>query len=100
MQTTIEGNKRQIAASVSSAWASLQTAKLSYDQAAADLAAEERNMEQTACKWNAGMITQYEYEDQQSALVQKQLAVETAKLNLMDTYETYQWTVNGLASAE
>lgn len=100
MQTTIEGNKRQIAASVSSAWASLQTAKLSYDQAAADLAAEERNMEQTACKWNAGMITQYEYEDQQSALVQKQLAVETAKLNLMDTYETYQWNVNGLASAE
>ena len=100
MQTTIEGNERQIAASVSSAWASLQTAKLSYDQAAADLAAEERNMEQTACKWNAGMITQYEYEDQQSALVQKQLAVETAKLNLMDTYETYQWNVNGLASAE
>ena len=46
------------------------------------------------------MITQYEYEDQQSALVQKQLAVETAKLNLMDTYETYQWNVNGLASAE
>ena len=100
MQTTIEGNERQIAASVSSAWASLQTAKLSYDQAAADLAAEERNMEQAACKWNAGMITQYEYEDQQSALVQKQLAVETAKLNLMDTYETYQWNVNGLASAE
>ena len=100
MQTTIEGNERQIAASVSSAWASLQTAKLSYDQAAADLAAEERNMEQTACKWNAGMITQYEYEDQQSVLVQKQLAVETAKLNLMDTYETYQWNVNGLASAE
>ena len=97
MKTTIEGNERQIAASVSSAWASLQTAKLSYDQAAADLAG---NMEQTACKWNAGMITQYEYEDQQSALVQKQLAVETAKLNLMDTYETYQWNVNGLASAE
>lgn len=100
IQTTIDGNERQIAASVTSAWANLQTAKLSWDQAAADLAAEERNTEQIARKWNAGMVTRYEYENQQSALVQKQLALETAKLNLMDAYETYQWNVKGLASAE
>ncbi len=100
IQTTINGNKRQIAASVSSAWASLQTAKLSYDQAEADLAAEERSMEEMQQKWSAGMASQYEYQSEQSVLIQKQLAVETAKLNLMDAYVTYQWNVSGLASAE
>lgn len=100
IQTTIDGNKRQIAASVSSAWASLQTAKLSYDQAEADLAAEERSMEEMQQKWSAGMASQYEYQSEQSVLIQKQLAVETAKLNLMDAYVTYQWNVSGLASAE
>lgn len=100
IQATIDGNKRQIAASVSSAWASLQTAKLSYDQAEADLAAEERSMEKMQQKWSAGMASQYEYQSEQSVLIQKQLAVETAKLNLMDAYVTYQWNVSGLASAE
>ncbi len=100
IQTTIDGNERQIGASVTSAWAGLQTAKLAWEQASADLAAEERNTEEISRKWDAGMITRYEYDSQQSALVQKQLALETAKLSLIDAYETYQWNVKGLASAE
>lgn len=57
-------------------------------------------MEKMQQKWSAGMASQYEYQSEQSVLIQKQLAVETAKLNLMDAYVTYQWNVSGLASAE
>lgn len=100
IQATIQSNQRQISASVASSWASLQTAKLSYEQAVADEQAEERNTEQITQKWNAGMITQYECENQQSLFIQKQLAEKMALLTVMDTYVSYCWNVNGLAAAE
>jgi outer membrane protein TolC len=100
ISNTIEGNQRQINVSVTSAWQNLQTAKLSYEQAQADLTTEQRNMELTQQKWNAGMITKYEYEKQQSTLSSAKNSVKEAKLSLLETLETYRWNVNGLASAE
>lgn len=100
IQKTIDANKRQIGVSVASAWQSLNTARLSYEQAVSDEAAEERNMTLSQQKWDAGMITRYDYESQQAALVSKKLAIQTAKLELLQALETYRWNVNGLASAE
>lgn len=100
IKNTISGNERQIEVSVTNAWEGLQTGKLSYEQAVSDAAAEARNMEQAVQKWSAGMITRYDYEQQQAALTKKELAVKTAELNLIDLLETYRWNVNGLASAE
>lgn len=99
IQKTIDANKRQIGVSVTSAWQSLNTARLSYEQAISDEAAEERNMALAQQKWNAGMITKYEYENQQSTLTAKQIAVQTARLSLLESLENYQWNVNGLANA-
>lgn len=100
IKNTISGNERQIEVSVTNAWEGLQTGKLSYEQAVSDAAAEARNMEQAVQKWSAGMITRYDYEQQQAALTKKELAVKTAELNLIELLETYRWNVNGLASAE
>lgn len=100
IQKTIDANKRQIGVSVTSAWQSLNTARLSYEQAISDEAAEERNMTLAQQKWNAGMITKYDYENQQSTLASKKLAVQTAQLDLLTALENYRWNVNGLASAE
>jgi len=99
LQNTIQANERQILVSVTNTWQNLQTAKRSYEQAQADAATEERNMELTSRKWNAGMITKYEYEKQQSALNSRRNAVQQAKLDLLETLETYRWNVNGLAAA-
>lgn len=100
IKNTISGNERQIEVSITNAWEGLQTGKLSYEQAVSDAAAEARNMEQAVQKWSAGMITRYDYEQQQAALTKKELAVKTTELNLIDLLETYRWNVNGLASAE
>jgi len=99
LQNTIQGNERQISVSVTGAWQSLQTAKRTYEQAQADAATEERNMELTAQKWNAGMITKYEYEKQQSVLNSSRNKVQETKLDLLEALETYRWNVGGLAAA-
>lgn len=100
LENQIENNQRQIAVSVNSAYQTIQAAKLSYEQAAADLQTTERNVSLAAQKLSAGMITSYEYEEQQDALFQKQKTVKTASITLMEAWETYQWNVNGLAAAE
>lgn len=100
IQKTIDGNEKQIQVSVTSSWNSLQTAKMSYEQAVSDEAAEERNKQLASQKWNAGMITKYEYENQQSVLEMKRIAAETAKFSLLQALENYRWDVKGLAAAE
>jgi len=65
----------------------------------ADVSTQERSLSISQQKWNAGMITRYEYEQQQITLSTKQRAQETAMLSLMEALETYRWNVNGLASA-
>lgn len=99
LQKTIDANKRQIGVSVTSAWQNLNTARLSYEQAVSDEAAEERNMALAQQKWAAGMITKYDYENQQSDLNSKKLAVQRAQLSLLEALENYRWNVNGLANA-
>lgn len=99
LQNTIQGNERQILVSVTNGWQSLQTAKRNYLQAQADAATEERNMELASQKWNAGMITRYEYEKQQTTVNSSRNAVEEAKLDLLEALETYNWNVKGLAAA-
>lgn len=100
LKKTIASNERQIHLSVNNAWQSLQTAKRSYEQAVSQKALEEQNLNLSAQKWNAGMITQYEYESAQIAAETKAIAVRTALLELVEALETYRWNVNGLASAE
>jgi len=99
IQNTIQGNERRIRGSVTSAWQDLQTAKRNYEQAQADAATEERNLELAGRKREAGMIPGYEYEKQQSALNRSRNGAEEAKLDLLEALETYYWNVNGLASA-
>lgn len=96
---TINNNERQIAVSVTNAWNSLQSARLSYEQAVADVSTQERTFSLSQQKWNAGMITRYEHEQQQITLSTAQRTKETAMLSLLEAWEAYRWSVNGLASA-
>ncbi|MCD8371111.1 MAG: TolC family protein [Clostridiales bacterium] len=97
---TIESNRKNIRVSVASAYQSLQTSRLSYEQAVSDQIAALRDQELAQQKWNAGMITQYEWNEYSVTAETKELAVRRAEIDLLQAYETYQWYVNGLASAE
>lgn len=100
LQKEVASNERQIQLSVTNAWQSLQTAKRTYEQAISEKELEEQKVNQSMQKWNAGMITQYEYESAQITMQIKELAVRTALLELTEALETYRWNVNGLANAE
>lgn len=100
IQKTIDSNKRQIGLSVTSAWQSLQTARRSYEQALKDEEAGKRDLELADQKRAAGMITEAEYQKEQSAANADSIAVRIAYLDLIEAYETYWWNVNGMAGAE
>lgn len=100
IQKNIESNERQIRVSVTNSRQSLETAKNAYELAVSNQKTEERNMSLISQKWNAGMITKYEYEEEEIKLNTSRNAVQTAYLDLIEAWETYQWNIKGLASAE
>ena len=99
LEKTIISNERQIGVSVTVAYQSLITAKMSYEQALQNKVTEERNTELARQQWNAGVITQYAFQEQESTLSEKKRSVETASMELLEALETYRWNIKGLASA-
>ena len=74
------------------------TAKLALDQAAAELDLENRNLHSTEINFQQGNASRTELENQQYVVQNKQLALQIADLNLFQAMETYDWSLNGLAS--
>lgn len=100
LQNTIQSNEKQIAVSVASAWQNLQSAKRSCLLAQSEAESSQRKMTVAEQKKSTGMLTDYEYEAQKTALQSSLNAVEEAKLSLLESWETYQAYVHGLAAAE
>ena len=99
LENTVADNEKQIAVSVTTAYQTLQTALRSYETAISERDTENRNLALAQQKLSAGMITQNDYDRQQTTYSQKERAVSEALLELRSVYETYEWNVNGLASA-
>lgn len=98
-QTTIADNEKKIGAAVMTNYQSVQAAKLSYDQAEADLELANRTMQTMELQYQSGGVSKNEYENQAYVVETKEIALEIAKLNLFQTLETYDWAVKGLANA-
>lgn len=99
LKNTIEDNEKKIRLSVESAYQSLMAAKLSYEQAVASNETAQAQLAISAAGLQAGTITALAYKQQQANADAAQIAVQTAALDLFDAYQTYEWNVNGLASA-
>ena len=99
LRKTIENNEQSIGASLVSAYQSVLAAKAAYLQAVNDTALETQNMQTAQPQHYLGTISDLQYLQQQYALLSKQAAENTAELSLREAIETYNWSVNGLASA-
>ena len=96
-----EKNQREtISNSVKSAYDSLLLAQSSYEQAQSALALQEVSMKSADAKLAAGTITKNTYESQKASYTPAQVTAQTQKLSLLQAMVDYDWTVNGLASAE
>lgn len=100
LNNSIQNNKKQIAASLSTAYQKVLNAKLSYERAQAQETLEAENTRIAEGKRAAGMITDMDYRKQENTWKQSSLQVESAKLDLLEAMETYAWSVRGLAAAE
>ncbi len=98
LNKTIADNEQKIASALVSGYQNVLTAKLSYDQAAAELQLEQRNLQSLETQFNQGNASKNQMESQQQTVRMKELALQAADLNLFQTMETYDWSVNGLAS--
>ena len=99
LDRTIADNEQKIGSSLVTCYQNVQSAKLAYDQAAADLELEKRNLDSTRLQHSQGRASANELELQELAVQTKELALKLADLNLFQTMETYDWAVKGLAGA-
>ena len=100
LETTIKSNEKQIGASLSSAYKGVISARLSYNQAQAEVQLEEANTRIAVGKLQAGTITSLQYQEQEYKLESCRLDARAAAIVLFQSMETYDWSVKGLAAAE
>lgn len=98
-QKTYENQKETVSSNVKNAYNSLMLAKASYEQAAESLKIQEKELEAAGLRLSAGTITKKAYESLKSGCTAARVSAETEKLNLLNAQLTYQWAVDGLASA-
>ncbi len=94
----IADNEQKIGSSLVTSYQNVLAAKLAYDQAAAELDLENRNLQSLEINYQHGNASRTEVESQRDVVQGKEIAIQIADLNLFQIMETYDWAVNGLAS--
>lgn len=99
LQMTIDDNIQRIGSSVDSAYKNVIQSQTAYQQAAVSLEVASKNMEAAERKMQIGTLSRLDYLTQQYAYLQAQAAMEDASMALFQAVESYDWNINGLASA-
>ena len=82
-----------------SAYKNVIQSQTAYQQAAVSLEVASKNMEAAERKMQIGTLSRLDYLTQQYAYLQAQVAMEDASMALFQAVESYDWNINGLASA-
>ena len=99
LQMTIDDNIQRIGSSVDSAYKNVIQSQTAYQQAAVSLEVASKNMEAAERKMQIGTLSRLDYLNQQYAYLQAQVAMEDASMALFQAVESYDWNIDGLASA-
>ena len=99
LQMTIDDNIQRIGSSVDSAYKNVIQSQTAYQQAAVSLEVASKNMEAAERKMQIGTLSRLDYLNQQYAYLQAQVAMEDASMALFQAVESYDWNIEGLASA-
>lgn len=99
LQMTIDDNIQRIGSSVDSAYKNVIQSQTAYQQATVSLEVASKNMEAAERKMQIGTLSRLDYLNQQYAYLQAQVAMEDASMALFQAVESYDWNIDGLASA-
>lgn len=99
LQVNVGEAEQKIKTDVENRYQNLKQAQLDQDQAAAELALEQRNLAAASRKLENGSIKRNEYLEIQDGYAAKAAAEQVSALKLTQAQEDYWWAVNGLADA-
>ncbi|MGC6177053.1 TolC family protein [Lacrimispora sp. 38-1] len=98
LKRTILSNEQNISTALVKAYQAVMQANAAYEQAVAEANLESKNMDIMKQKYQLGMVSPLVYQKQENACKTKSIAVKSAQLTLFSSVQTYDNTVNGLAS--
>ncbi|MCD7907425.1 MAG: hypothetical protein LUH04_07040 [Clostridium sp.] len=99
LQVNVSDAEQKIKTDVENRYQNLKQAQSNQDQAASELALEQKNLEAAARKLEKGSINRNKYLEIQDAYAAKAAAEQVSALKLTQAQEDYWWAVNGLADA-
>ena len=99
LQVNVGEAEQKIKTDVENRYQNLKQAQSDQDQAAAELALEQRNLDAASRKLEIGSIIRNEYLEIQDGYAAKAAAEQVSALKLTQAQEDYWWAVNGLADA-
>lgn len=99
LQVNVGEAEQKIKTDVENRYQNLKQAQSDQDQAAAELALEQRNLDAASRKLENGSIKHNEYLEIQDGYAAKASAEQVSALKLTQAQEDYWWAVNGLADA-
>ena len=99
LQVNVSEAEQKIKTDVENRYQNLKQAQSDQDQAAAELALEQRNLDAASRKLENGSIKRNEYLEIQDGYAAKAAAEQVSALKLTQAQEDYWWAVSGLADA-
>lgn len=99
LEKTMRENEQNIGASLNVEYQKVLSAKTAYDLAVAQAALEQKNFQTSELQYSLGNISRLDYLKQKNAADTATLNQQAAELKLFQALQSYEWAVNGLASA-
>ncbi|RGY99303.1 TolC family protein [Clostridium sp. AM58-1XD] len=97
-QANIDNTKETVTSQVKTLYETVLNKRTSYETAQMALTLEEVNKRDMDQKYQVGSASPLEYRQAQNTYLQKAVAVDTAKLDLFQAIENYEWALKGLVS--
>lgn len=99
LEKTIREDTQTIGASVTSSYQNVLAAKASMELKEAQAQLQEKTMQTTERQYQLGMIGRLDYLNRKYAYDSAVIQAQTAKYNLLQAIQSYEWVLNGLANA-
>lgn len=93
---SLNAAREDVRSAVNQAYLDIQAAKSEVDMANEKLANAQRSMDLAELKYNLGLISKLEYEQQKVSYVAEEVSCKTAESKLLDAINTYKWSLRGL----
>ncbi len=99
LEKTIREDTQTIGASVIGSYQNVLAAKASMELKQAQAQLQEKTMQTTERQYQLGMIGRLDYLNSRYAYDSAVIQAQTAKYNLLQAIQSYEWVLNGLANA-